>query len=106
VAGMTALSTSSTLADAISQWKDNSSYRRNNSATEAEAFREACGWLLVLRPTRARHGAQTFEFDVATLERQQAEAERFIAATTAAGTASNSRRRNVLHARFSKKFRG
>lgn len=103
---MTALSTSSTLADAISQWKDNSSYRRNNSATEAEAFREACGWLLVLRPTRARHGSQTFEFDVATLERQQAEAERFIATATAAGSTSNSGRRNVLHAKFTKNFRG
>lgn len=103
---MTALTSSSTLANAIAQWKNNSSYRRNNSAAEAEAFREACDWLITLRPSRARHGGQTFNFDVETLERQKAEAERFISANSANGSTSSSRRRNVLHARFGSNFRG
>jgi hypothetical protein len=100
------LSSSSTIADALTQWKDNSSYRRNSSAAQAELFREACDWLITLRPTRARHGSQTFEFSVAELQQQKASAEQFIAANATAGTTASSRRRNVLHASFSPTFRG
>jgi hypothetical protein len=101
-----ALTSVSTIADALAQWKDSSSYRRNSSATEAESFREACDWLITLRPTRARHGAQTFEFSVAELQAQKASAEQWLAANATAGTTSASRRRNVLHSKFSPAFRG
>ena len=103
---MSNLTSSSTIADAISQWKNNSSYRRNGSATEAELFREACDWLITLRPSRARHGAQTIEFNVDQLKEQKDEAEAYLAANTSTGSTSTSRRRNTLHAKFSSNFRG
>ena len=52
---MSALSSTSTLAEVKAAYFDNASYEEDASATKAAAFITACRFLLLKLPKRARH---------------------------------------------------
>lgn len=84
------LNSSSTTADVLAAYADNSGYEENESLSEALAFAQACRLLLSpnhsvkISAIKGQSGGSEIELDPGVYERQLAAARNFIAAKRAA----------------------
>ena len=84
---MSTLSSSSTLADYITAYKENLSYRSGGgSVSKAETFIEACEGLLLLRPKSVEHAGEKVELTPEHLQEAIKRAEQWIASNPSASS--------------------
>ena len=65
-----ALDGTSTLTDAVTQYRDNLGYRAADSVTKAQAFVEACLFILEARPGRQQLETLGMQRDLTIIERR------------------------------------
>jgi len=88
-----ALSGTSTLADAITEYKTTADWHDANDIAKAKRFVTACKFMIAIRAERFRNGQQTLEFNAAVVQAEMADAKRFIEST-------RDNRKSVLHTAF------
>lgn len=85
---MSALSSTSTLADIEAAYDNNASYAENGSLTEARSFASACRLLLRRVPQNAAKDGESLQTTIALIQEELRKAEEWIsikAAVTSGG---------------------
>lgn len=86
---MSALDSTSTIAEAKAAYFDNASYEEDASAAKARAFVTACRFLLLMLPKRSKHGsAGEVELDPVQIRQQLVAAQSWTAANDTTSVAA------------------
>lgn len=83
---MASLSSSSTQADAVAQYKNNAAYATDGSTSMAKDFIEACRVLLLELPASMSENSISLQHNTALLQEEIRKAERWLAQRTQGGS--------------------
>jgi hypothetical protein len=94
-----ALSSTSTLEDAVAQYRTNMTYDLQNSVAMCKAFIEACRFLLESRPNQVAQGTDSISIDPGAIQRQHDQAMAWWRANDTS-SAPKARKSHVRYADF------